>query len=197
MRASTVGEVSFANCHPFVFGEYSFVHNGTIREFDKYRRAWLAELDQDFFEAILGQTDSELLFYLILQEIRRGLDWMGAIRKVFRKIQAAQESHGDEVFSFLNIALTDGKSLVATRYATKSETPLSLHYAVGKTVCSGERVFTEESQHQQIGPAHQSLSRAVIIASEALTDYAPEWEVLPEGKMLLVDDHFKIQIEDI
>ena len=47
VRAATVGGVSFANCHPFTFENYSFVHNGTIREVKKYRRNWLSELDKD------------------------------------------------------------------------------------------------------------------------------------------------------
>ena len=194
VRASTVGEVSFANCHPFVFGEYAFVHNGTIKHIEKYRRRWLAELDQDLFSAIRGQTDSELLFFLILQEMRRSDSMLCAVQQVFEKIKLAQaaedESAGasEEAYSLLNIALTDGKVLLATCYATKGRAPLSLCYAVAPEVCYGER-------KRQAGETGLSFdSGAVVIASEALTDYAAEWVNLSAGQGIFVDSNFNVQL---
>jgi predicted glutamine amidotransferase len=202
VRASTVGEVSFANCHPFVFGEYSFVHNGTIRSFEKYRRGWLAELDLDLFEAIRGQTDSELLFYLILQEMRQNPDLVGAVRQVFNKIKKAQEAAGEGAYSLLNIALTNGSFLIATRYATKDHTPLSLCYAVGSEICRGDRVLVEhpledQAEKKNLSDCDSAASHAVIVASEALTDYAAEWVTLGEGEILLVEQDFSKKIENL
>ena len=194
VRASTVGEVSFSNCHPFVFQKYAFVHNGTIKNIERYRRAWIADLDQDLFEAIRGQTDSELLFYLILQEMRRSADMLEAIRRVFKKIRETQakdikdlrdprdSGQGDAAsYSLLNIAITDGEVLWATRYATTDQhPPLSLCYSIASSVCG-------------LG----GNSRAAVIASEALTDYAAEWVNLENGQIISVGSDFDVKISEL
>ena len=67
VRASTVGDVAFSNCHPFTYQQCAMAHNGTIREFASLRRQVLAELDDDIFENVKGNTDSEHFFALIMQ----------------------------------------------------------------------------------------------------------------------------------
>ena len=67
VRASTVGDIVLNNCHPFSYHEYAFVHNGTIRFFDKIKRQIINELDDIIFSEIKAQTDSEHLFFLIMQ----------------------------------------------------------------------------------------------------------------------------------
>lgn len=38
VRSATSGEVSRANCHPFTFGRYLFMHNGQIGKYEGIRR---------------------------------------------------------------------------------------------------------------------------------------------------------------
>src|SRR4051812_8379791 len=38
IRLASVGEVVLKNTHPFLFGRWAFAHNGTVREFQKFRR---------------------------------------------------------------------------------------------------------------------------------------------------------------
>ncbi len=55
------------NTHPFVHGQYSFIHNGDIRP-----RENLDQFIRDELNAIRnGETDSERYFYLLLTEIDR------------------------------------------------------------------------------------------------------------------------------
>lgn len=55
------------NTHPFVHGEYSFIHNGDIRPRESLDRFIRAELN----EIRTGETDSERYFYLLLTEIEK------------------------------------------------------------------------------------------------------------------------------
>jgi predicted glutamine amidotransferase len=67
VRASTGGATSRDNCHPFVNGRWSFMHNGQIAGFDKIRRPMEAALSDRLYQARHGTTDSELLFLLAIE----------------------------------------------------------------------------------------------------------------------------------
>ncbi len=68
VRASTGGATSRANCHPFVAGRWTFMHNGQIEGFETVRRAMEAELSDEAYQRIEGTTDSELLFLSMIEE---------------------------------------------------------------------------------------------------------------------------------
>ncbi|TGQ25352.1 class II glutamine amidotransferase, partial [Mesorhizobium sp. M00.F.Ca.ET.216.01.1.1] len=68
VRASTGGATSRMNCHPFVSGRWSFMHNGQIGGFEKIRRALENSLSDDLFDQLEGTTDSELFFRLMIGE---------------------------------------------------------------------------------------------------------------------------------
>lgn len=61
------------NCHPFIHNEYIFVHNGSLSKFNdgKVRRDMINEIDFNYLPYIIGNTDSEYLFYLILTNINK------------------------------------------------------------------------------------------------------------------------------
>ena len=66
VRASTFGSVSRENCHPFSYGRWSFMHNGGVGGFNFMRRDLENLLSDRYYDARRGNTDSELLFYLML-----------------------------------------------------------------------------------------------------------------------------------
>lgn len=71
VRASTVGETSRQNCHPFSFGRWSFCHNGQVPHFAGVRRRLETALPDDLYAARRGSTDSEMIFLTLLAN---GLD---------------------------------------------------------------------------------------------------------------------------
>lgn len=71
IRASTMGETSRANCHPFTHGRWSFCHNGQVPHFPRIRRAMEAALPDHLYAQRRGTTDSEVLFLTLLA---KGLD---------------------------------------------------------------------------------------------------------------------------
>lgn len=69
IRKATVGNKTVLNCHPFQHGRWVFAHNGDIPEFDRCRDALEAEIAPRLRRFILGDTDSERIFFLFLTRL--------------------------------------------------------------------------------------------------------------------------------
>lgn len=158
IRASTVGYVTESNTHPFLHQKDSFVHNGTIRNFSAIKRSLHQLLEDHLYHSIQGQTDSESLFYLIQHFRLQGASLQEAIVRAFSWVKQQQVSQSDASFSRLNIAITDGDQLIATRFASKGQKSLPLYY-------------------------HRS-DQGVVIASRRLTS-SKKWVVFPENHLLV------------
>ena len=122
VRASTGGATSRDNCHPFVSGRWSFMHNGQIGGFGKIRRRLESGLADDLWGQRQGTTDSELLFLLMLDE---GLanDPEGALSRATARVVEASRRAGIEPSLKLTAAFSDGESLYAVRHATDAHAP--------------------------------------------------------------------------
>ncbi len=122
VRASTGGATSRMNCHPFVAGRWSFMHNGQIGGFDRLRRKLESEISDELYDRLEGTTDSELFFLLMLQE---GLDDDAhrAVTRAAGYIIEASRTAGLEPHLRLTAAFSDGEHLYAVRYATDAYAP--------------------------------------------------------------------------
>ncbi|MCB1080803.1 MAG: class II glutamine amidotransferase [Chlamydiia bacterium] len=182
VRASTVGDVVFNNCHPFSYKEYSFVHNGTIRFFEKVHRALINELNDDFFEKLKSQTDSELIFFLIMQYLESDPNpsLEKALIKAFNRVIELQIDHDQDHFSRLNIVITNGSEMIATRFVSKDHDPLSLYYSTRGFFPSDSNAF--ESPY-------------VLVASEPLNDLDHEWSEVPANSYLTISADFSCEIK--
>ncbi|MCB1119783.1 MAG: class II glutamine amidotransferase, partial [Chlamydiia bacterium] len=175
VRASTVGDVSLANCHPFTCDEYLFAHNGTIDNFEAIRKDLLFFLEDDCFHKIKGQTDSEHFFYLIYHILKKhdesmGLAIIAALKKLNHILTKRQLTHNFRI----NACLTNGKTLSAIRFKSNADQPtLSLYYS------------------QQHSP------KSVIIASERLSEMNEEWLEIPSNHLLTVDEEINITLTPI
>lgn len=122
VRAATGGATSRANCHPFVSGRWSFMHNGQISGFERIRRRLEAAIGDDLYDQRQGTTDSELFFLLMLEE---GLDDdpQGAVARAAGRVIEASEAAGMAASFKLTAAFSDGERLFAVRYATDAQAP--------------------------------------------------------------------------
>lgn len=191
VRASTVGDVSRANCHPFSFGEYSMVHNGHIAHFEEFRRELIGLLDDELYNALKGRTDSEHLFFLIMQYLREAPNEgvLNAIRRAFAMVAQWHAGKGDEYNAVLNIVLSDGKQLFVARYVSESHEPASLYYATG--------AHASGSLAQKCILEAGNTTGAVIVASEPLNDTAGRWHELAPNHFLVVDEALNIDIQAV
>ena len=141
IRAATPGSVvSEENAHPFRFGRLLFQHNGHIEGFDRVKRRIIDRLPDEIFSWIDGSTDSEHCFALLLAQLRdparcAAFD-VAELEYALLRTLAILRDLGDAAavvdgFSTCNFALTDGESVVITRYCDKSPKipPPSLYYA--------------------------------------------------------------------
>jgi len=196
VRAATqVRSVSEANCHPFVHGPYSFMHNGDLAGFAQYRRELLASLSDEAFETIRGSTDSEHLFALLVDELARRAELAplerlaaGVEATMARALELARR-HGDEP-STLNLAVSDGSCAIATRFTNeRDEHGESLH------LHRGRRYVCEDGVCRMV-PAEKGAAGAVIVASERLSD-DPGWEMVPPNHMVLVSSEREVTLRKL
>ncbi|MEP4196928.1 MAG: class II glutamine amidotransferase [Aliishimia sp.] len=122
VRASTAGETSRVNCHPFVQGTWSFMHNGQIPDIDRIRRPLEAMLPDDLYAARRGTTDSELIFLLMLAN---GLKQnpAKAARKVIEIIRLHSKYGRGLDAVRLTCVMSDGASIYAFRHASDLRAP--------------------------------------------------------------------------
>lgn len=160
--ASVFAGISQQNCHPFKAGRLMFCHNGRIEQFDLVRRKFHALLSDEAFINIKGTTDSEVLFALLCSYLTEdsyvspfhqsepfGHDRLTtALKRVLRTIENLTENAGITKFGYCtcNFALTDGETMVVTRFCDKSPSipPPSLYFAFGDST----KLYDELTQEQ-------------------------------------------------
>lgn len=191
VRAASAGGVTQYNCHPFIHGNWMLMHNGGIHDFLAIKRHVRRLLDDDIYDWIKGETDSEHLFALFLQ-LAKGHDLTqlsvvaDVLEDTFITIEQLLVQHHKSGESHYNICMTDGRRLIATRYCTdKSITPETLH------ISTGSRFVIKNKLHHML--QEEGRRNCVLISSERLTNSKKEWETVPAHHMLLVDDDLSLQ----
>jgi len=169
VRAATAGmPVAEENCHPFQHDGYLFMHNGHLGAFRSIRRTLLSGLSNDAFDAIRGNTDSEHLFALFLDEaVGCNTEEEDALagclnRAVWRAVDLVEELGGGHP-SFLNLAVTDGHRGAACRFSNavegRPETLYLIRRGLYQPVAEGS---PSRRQHER--------SESFVVSSERLTD---------------------------
>ena len=129
VRSATISEnQGYFNTHPFNLENFCFSHNGFIKNFNnKTRKKILKYLKPKYINIVKGQTDSELIFILLMQIIEKEIKIGKSIKNV---IQIIQENCDACMLNFL-VATFDknGKNtLYATKFSAGLKTP-SLFYS--------------------------------------------------------------------
>lgn len=146
VRASTVGEVTRVNCHPFTSKNWSFAHNGQIADFNRIRPALESTRHDDLYDQRRGTTDSEMLFLLCLAN---GLDHdpIAAVQATLTQIRSLQDSSQP---NRLACVLTDGASVYGFRHSSDHASPTL--YLSGPLASGGysARVRTARRRRRQL-----------------------------------------------
>ena len=197
VRAATPGySIDEINCHPFVHGKLTWMHNGMALGFKKIRRRLLRDLKDEAYDAIHGSTDSEHLFGLFLNQLEdpngpvTTEEMVQAMLSMFEKLDTLLMEHDIKEHSYLNLCVSNGRAVIATRYTTNPRVqPASLYYMFGKNyVCDEYRCFMEPDEGQ---------SEAIIIASEPFTAVKSDWVKVGRNSMIIVDEDLSIRFQDI
>jgi predicted glutamine amidotransferase len=171
VRSSTGTSVQQTNCHPFRFERWLWMHNGSIAQFAKLKRDLIMAIDSEFFPAIEGSTDSEVMFFLALTF---GLqdDPPGAVARMVGLVEAVARRHGVADPVQMTVAASDGSAVWAFRYSTRHESR-SLFYS------------TETRYLRTLYPEIPALrlvsDESRLIVSEPLGDLPGVWNEVPES----------------
>ncbi len=129
LRRATVGELSTINSHPFQYGNWIFGHNGQIPNFGEYREALIEKISPMYRRFILGDTDSEVVFYLLISNMacyfdvhRKGAkleDVISAVRTTVDEVREVTgldcycQKQAEEKEFYLSFVLTNGHLMLA------------------------------------------------------------------------------------
>jgi len=103
LRKASLGAISPENCQPFTEGSFTFCHNGTIEDSKNL------PLNPHRRKLLRGDTDSEVLFQLIMQCIDEAGDTEKGLR---RAISLVQETCP---YTALNLLLATGETVYVLR----------------------------------------------------------------------------------
>ena len=195
VRAASPGmRVCEANCHPFQYGRYLWMHNGTIEGFWQIRRRLRSSLPDSLYNAIEGTTDSEHAFAIFLNllrdaELPHSASELGqTLIKTVRQLERWTAETKSAAPSYYNFAVTDGRSVAAIRYVSDPRIePASLYYSArGKYQCvEGECQFAD---------CH-ACERSLVIASERLNENDGDWIRVAPNHVLTVNQELETRVE--
>jgi predicted glutamine amidotransferase len=171
IRASSGSPVQQTNCHPFRHGNWLFMHNGALGEFDKVKRDLMLAVDPELYPHLHGSTDSELLFYLALTFGLRD-DPPGGVARAIGFVEAVGHDRGVEFPMQGTIATTDGVSVWAFRYSSEGKSR-TLFYSTG--IETLREIYPENEIFRSVG------SESRLVVSEPLGDLPGVWNEVPEA----------------
>lgn len=187
VRATTEGSLAESNCHPFRHRTLMFMHNGNIGAWRAIKRKLADSIGDRWFLGVQGGTDSEWAFALFLDSLERmgfdpdadlGTAGFGhsvlrkAMLKTIERINGFISDISDEqrlsdrldTRSLLNFAVTDGSSVVCTRYvSSRTDEAASLYFSSGTNWKEHEPKGNYKMERRDKG------ADIVLVASEPLT----------------------------
>ncbi len=172
IRKATQGIVSLENTHPFqreLWGRYwVFAHNGNLPQFQP-------ELDGSFMP--VGNTDSELIFCHLLQNLRQRFDDTPPSR--------------DELFAELHRLVLPISGLGTFNFLLSNGDWLMAHCSTSLTYVIRRAPFTtahlkDEDVTVDFSEITTPNDRVAVIATQPLTDNE-NWTTMPPGSLWLFD----------
>ncbi len=148
VRASTGTATSRTNCHPFAVGRWSFMHNGQVGGYARFRRKVDMLIPEDIYAHRHGTTDSEAIFLMALGD---GLehDPKGALERATGRMEALSREEGTTPHMRMTVAFSDGETLYIARYASDAHAP-SLYHRRSRSL-GGWAVVSEPLEADQEG----------------------------------------------
>jgi predicted glutamine amidotransferase len=184
VRASSGTPVERSNCHPFRYGQWLWMHNGSLAGFEKVRRDLLLAVDPSLYPLIQGSTDTETLFFLALTF---GLteDPPTAVARAVGFVEQVGRQHQIDHPVHMTVATTNGASIWVFRYSSER--------ATSTLYCS-----TDIAQVRSLYPDLDVLDRlgpdTRFIVSEPLRELPGAWSEVPESTWARIQGpHYDIQ----
>ncbi|KAG0216538.1 hypothetical protein BGX28_000052 [Mortierella sp. GBA30] len=177
VRASTAGSVSESNS-----------------DFHLIKRRVQESLSDEIFLTVNGNTDSEWAFAVFLSQLQSPHQaepfchsvLKEAMLKTIAKLNAWGKEAGIAEASMMNFAVTDGVSVVCSRYISS------------KTLEAASLYFSSGTRFESYKPGHYRMIKAdkrediVVIASEPLTFEKADWLTIPTNTLVVITSKLNV-----
>ena len=206
--------VGVQQVHPFLFdgAAFALAMNGDLFDFGQMRYDLLEHIPPVLTSRIEGTTDSEWFYALALAQLEDPFapctapEMAAAARRALGVVRDMRERRGIDTQSPINLVLSDGSSLVATRFVFDYG-----WYPRDDSFFASEREYDYTTLYYAIGPSdrtsehcaragHDRRAGSLLLASEPLGDDR-EWARAPEYSMLIAapaeHGELSIDIEEI
>ena len=188
IHKATVGDLSVLNAHPFQYGRWVFAHNGEIAQFEDVRATLLKEVAPRLRRFVLGDTDSEVIFFIFLSELQRhgelkknfGLDEaFAALCTSLSRVREICDGRPGVAASLLTVLVTNGATMLAARGGKE------LHWSTYKTRCADRDICPSLAPECE-APSGSGFVNHLIVSSEPLGG-ENVWLELPENHAVGMD----------
>lgn len=184
VRRATVGRPRLANTHPFRHDGALLVHNGHIGAFDRVRPRLLEAMGERWAGSIEGETDSEHLFGLLMSRLEERGEPPAMADVLARTVTETRTWCEEEGASAaLNVIWIAGGAMAGSRLGRE------LHYV------ERDQAYKCPVCGHHHGPEDAEEYRAVVVASERITDEA--WREVDDGSVWWIDEGVRFRSRGI
>jgi len=172
------------NTHPFLYKDYIFAHNGELLNFGKNKNL-LKFIDKDLKTNILGKTDSEEMFYLLLTIYEKTRETESNKSKL-KSSKKYQFIHENILIPFLRILSNNFEEVLANIIFSTPEFSIITRY-----IYIQENQKNQDSQrNKEIKPLslYYSVKNGLIVSSEPI---GSGYKLVPEQTAIYVDHKSK------
>lgn len=191
--------VNYQNCHPFKYLNYCWMHNGEIKYLLKLQKYIYNNCKEKIIKLIKGNTDSEYMFYIFLSQLPENYNSSkylstSILKESFIKTLKILNNLNDNQASSLNIAMTNGKTILCSRFInSQKESPPSLYY----NIKTNESKENKKNTNQILNSETNIEKRNIIISSEPINNQILEWKLIPKNHILIYDSRRNLKIKKI
>lgn len=201
IRKATHGKLSLINTHPFQYGRWTFAHNGNIRDFELIKGELTKLISPSILPYCLGDTDSEVLFFIILSFMMEKVDLSNPapqLNLVMEQVKKATEAvckiigpltekdRGIPSENYLTFVLTNGPVMIGINGG------MSLYYTTHKKRCPERETCKSFNLSCEALPSKDSSVNHLIFSSEPLQG-ENVWIKMEPGSMMGIGDDMKLE----
>lgn len=208
IRKATHGKLNILNAHPFQYGPWIFAHNGNLKNFDEVKSQLINLIAPDLRPYLLGTTDSEIIFLIILTNIKKFTGHVVPTNPRFSDLTKAIEASVNSICTFtgklygqddvcpkenhISILLTNGETMCALQGGQP------IYYTTHKEQCPERDVCTFFNLScENISKSGSPINHLIISSEKVKSENV--WSPLKRGEIIGVDDkmifhHSKINI---
>lgn len=205
LRKATQGSLNIINTHPFQYGHWVFVHNGNLADFAHIRPRLVALVPPVLRRFILGDSDSEVLFYLLLGHMARRhelhrvgyplADVIAAVRETVAEVveltgEPCLDDGGAPDQTYLTFALTNGRTMVAHQGGK------NLYYTTHKVRCPDRDHCPSFGTECEAASTTGAFVKHLVVSSEPLQG-DNVWQPLRPYDVVGVDWSMKLELRPV